>query len=167
MNALGTCARRFLAAHASMVLLPQFRARAYIEAIARYRGTWLTACPPCSPWSRRRPTALARSDLLVGRAGRHGLGAAHAGADRPVKAAFPGAPVTNGYGTTETGPVAFGPHPRGLPRPDLALGYPVEDVDVRLVDGDDRDADEGVLELRTPGAHAGLSQPARKDRRGA
>ena len=67
-----------------------------------------------------------------------------------IKAAFPGAPVTNGWGTTESGPVAFGPHPRGVPRPDLSLGHPVEGVDVRLVAGDDLDAEEGVLQVRTP-----------------
>ena len=44
MNALGT-AKTVLAAHASMVLLPQFRAPAYIEAIARYRGTWISGVP--------------------------------------------------------------------------------------------------------------------------
>jgi len=79
-----------------------------------------------------------------------------------VKAAFPGALVTNGYGTTETGPVAFGPHPRDLPRPDAALGYPAEGIDVRLVAGDNLDADEGVLHLRTPALMPGyLNLPHR------
>jgi acyl-CoA synthetase (AMP-forming)/AMP-acid ligase II len=55
---------------------------------------------------------------------------------------FPTAEVTNGYGTTEAGPCAFGVHPAGLPRPPLALGYPFPDIEWRLVDG--------VLELKTP-----------------
>ena len=74
-----------------------------------------------------------------------------------VREVFPRAALTNGYGTTETGPIAFGPHPRGVPRPDLSLGYPVDGVALRLVNGDDQNADEGVLELRTlalmPGYH--------------
>ena len=73
--------------------------------------------------------------------------------------------MTNGWGTTESGPVAFGPHPRGVPRPDLSLGHPVEGVDVRLVAGDDLDAEEGVLQMRTPVADARLSEPAAEDRR--
>ncbi len=45
MNALAL-AKLACAAHATIVLLPQFTARAYIEAIGRYRCTWLTAVPP-------------------------------------------------------------------------------------------------------------------------
>jgi acyl-CoA synthetase (AMP-forming)/AMP-acid ligase II len=67
-----------------------------------------------------------------------------------VKTLFPGAQVTNGYGTTEAGPVAFGLHPDGRPKPDIALGYPLPGIGLRLVHGDNLDADEGVLQLRTP-----------------
>ena len=41
-----------------------------------------------------------------------------------VRAAFPKAAISNGYGTTEAGPVVFGPHPDGLPQPELSTGYP-------------------------------------------
>ena len=58
--------------------------------------------------------------------------------------------VTNAYGTTEAGPVVFGPHPRGLPQPELSVGYPHPKVQLRLVDGDNRQADEGVLEMKCP-----------------
>ena len=45
MNALAL-SKLACAAHATIVLLPQFNARAYIEATERYRCTWLTAVPP-------------------------------------------------------------------------------------------------------------------------
>ena len=45
MNALAL-AKLACAAHATIVLLPQFYARAYIAAIGQYRCTWLTAVPP-------------------------------------------------------------------------------------------------------------------------
>ncbi|MGV8295156.1 AMP-binding protein, partial [Pseudomonas aeruginosa] len=45
MNALAL-AFLALACRATAVLLPQFDARLYIEAIARWRATWLTAVPP-------------------------------------------------------------------------------------------------------------------------
>src|SRR5207247_6030047 len=45
MNALAL-AKLACAAHATIVLLPQFMASAYIDAIRRHRCTWLTAVPP-------------------------------------------------------------------------------------------------------------------------
>src|SRR6202166_578611 len=47
MNALAL-AKLACAAHATVVLLPQFNARNYIAAIGQYRCTWLTAVPPMS-----------------------------------------------------------------------------------------------------------------------
>jgi long-chain acyl-CoA synthetase len=58
--------------------------------------------------------------------------------------------VTNAYGTTEAGPVVFGPHPKGLPQPEMSVGYPHPQVQLRLVDGDNRDAMQGVLEMKCP-----------------
>ena len=61
--------------------------------------------------------------------------------------AFPKAKVTNAYGTTEAGPVVFGPHPKGLPQPVSSVGYPHPLVQLRLVEGDNRNADQGGLEF--------------------
>ena len=47
----------------------------------------------------------------------------------------------------------FGSHPDGLHVPSLSLGYPQPHVDVRLVGGEN--ANEGVLEVRTPAAMSG------------
>lgn len=161
MNAL--CVTAFaLAGGASVVLLPRFSARAYVEAIGRHRCTWLTAVPTMMALAARETAALARTDLSS--VERVSMGSAPLGQaliDR-VRALFPGALMGNGYGTTETGPVAFGAHPRGLPRPDIALGYPADGVDMRLVDGANLDADEGVLHLRTPALMPGyLNLPAK------
>jgi acyl-CoA synthetase (AMP-forming)/AMP-acid ligase II len=150
MNGLGT-SKTVLAAHASMVLLPQFRAPAYIEAIARYRATWLSGVPTMLALIARETEALARCDLSS--VERIGIGSAPLAQPLidAVKHIFPGAAITNGYGTTESGPVCFAPrHPRGVPRPDIALGYPIDDVRLRLVKNGDRDADEGELEVWTP-----------------
>ena len=62
MNALAL-AKLACAAHATIVLLPQFSAPAYIEAIGRYRCTWLTAVPPMIAMMLRERAALARTDL--------------------------------------------------------------------------------------------------------
>jgi long-chain acyl-CoA synthetase len=67
-----------------------------------------------------------------------------------IHRALPKATVTNAYGTTEAGPVVFGPHPNGLQQPEMSVGYPHPQVQLRLVDGDNRDAEQGVLEMKCP-----------------
>jgi acyl-CoA synthetase (AMP-forming)/AMP-acid ligase II len=149
MNALAL-AKLACAAHATIVLLPQFSARAYIEAIGRYRCTFLTAVPPMIAMMLRETALLARTDLTCVEAVRMGSAPVSAGLMAALRAALPRATVTNAYGTTEAGPVVFGPHPHGLPQPELSVGTPHPLVSLRLVDGDNRDAAQGVLEMKCP-----------------
>jgi long-chain acyl-CoA synthetase len=138
------------AAHATNVLLPQFTARGYIEAIERYRTTWLTAVPPMIAMMLREKDLLARTDLASVAFIRMGSAPVSASLMESIHHALPQAAVTNAYGTTEAGPVVFGPHPQGLPQPDMSVGYPHPKVALRLVDGDNRDAKQGVLEMKCP-----------------
>src|SRR5207302_1722888 len=138
------------AAHATIVLLPQFTAPAYIEAIGRYRPTWLTAVPPMIAMMLREKELLGRADLSSVAFIRMGSAPVSASLMQQIHAALPQASVTNAYGTTEAGPVVFGPHPEGLPQPEMSVGYPHPKVELRLVEGDDRDADQGVLEMKCP-----------------
>src|SRR3954471_6789346 len=138
------------AAHATEVLLPQFTARAYIEAIERYRCTWLTAVPPMIAMMLREKDLLARTDLSSVEFIRLGSAPVSASLMQAMHQALPQASVTNAYGTTEGGPVVFGPHPRGIPQPEMSVGYPHPQVQVRLVDGDNRNAEQGVLEMKCP-----------------
>jgi long-chain acyl-CoA synthetase len=149
MNALAL-AKLACAAHATIVLLPQFTARAYIEAIGRYRCTWLTAVPPMIAMMLREQDALAGADLSSVELIRMGSAPVSQSLMQAIRTALPGASVTNAYGTTEAGPVVFGPHPKGLPQPDMSVGYPHPQVTLRLVDGDNRDAEQGMLEMRCP-----------------
>jgi acyl-CoA synthetase (AMP-forming)/AMP-acid ligase II len=149
MNALAL-AKLACAAHACIVLLPQFSARGYIEAIGRYRCTWLTAVPPMIAMMLRESALLARSDLSSVEFVRMGSAPVSASLMAALHAALPQAAVTNAYGTTEAGPVVFGPHPKGLPQPELSVGYPHPKVALRLVDGDNLDAEQGALEMKSP-----------------
>jgi long-chain acyl-CoA synthetase len=149
MNALGT-SKVVFAAHATVVLLPQFDARRYIQAIERFRVTFLTSVPTMLALVLRERDVLARTDLSSVRAVRMGSAPTTQQLIDAVKRAFPGAAVSYIYGTTEAGPVMFGPHPDGRLKPDLALGWPRPDVEVRLVSRDGRDADLGMLWIRTP-----------------
>ena len=149
MNALAL-ALLACAAHASIVLLPQFTARAYIDAIGRYHCTWLTAVPPMIAMMLREHDAMAHADLSSVEFVRMGSAPVSASLMAALREALPRAQLTNAYGTTEAGPVVFGPHPKGLPQPTLSVGYPHPKVSLRLVDGDNRDAEQGVLEMKCP-----------------
>jgi len=149
MNALAL-AKLACAAHATIVLLPQFSAPAYIAAIGKYRCTWLTAVPPMIAMMLRETATLKATDLSSVEFVRMGSAPVSAALMAALHEALPRAAVTNAYGTTEAGPVVFGPHPKGLPQPELSVGYPHPSVSLRLVDGNNRDAAQGVLEMKCP-----------------
>lgn len=144
-----------LACHAPSVLLPQFQAAAYIDAIGRYQCTWLTAVPPMIAMMLRERALLARTDLSSVRAVRMGSAPVSPALKAQIHQLLPNARVINAYGTTEGGPVVFGPHPDGLPTPAQSVGYPHPAVAVRLIDEQGQPSNEGVLELRSPGLMLG------------
>ncbi len=154
MNALAL-SKLACAAHATIVLLPQFNARAYIGATQRYRCTWLTAVPPMIAMMLREQELLARSDLSSVEFMRMGSAPVSASLMAAIRQALPQASVTNAYGTTEAGPVVFGLHPQGIPQPELSVGYPHRQVRLRLVDSENRDTDQGVLEMKCPAVMLG------------
>ncbi len=149
MNALAL-AKLACAARATIVLLPQFSARDYIAAIGQYRPTWLTAVPPMIAMMLRENDLLARTDLSSVKFLRMGSAPVSASLMAAIRRVLPKAAVTNAYGTTEAGPVVFGPHPQGLPQPELSVGFPHPKVQLRLVDGNNGKAAQGVLEMKCP-----------------
>jgi acyl-CoA synthetase (AMP-forming)/AMP-acid ligase II len=154
MNALAM-SKLACAAHATIVLLPQFTAPSYITAIERHRCTWLTAVPPMIAMMLRERELLTRTDLSSVEFLRMGSAPVSASLMAAIRQALPQAQVTNAYGTTEAGPVVFGAHPQGLPQPELSVGYPHPQVQLRLVDGGSRNADHGVLEMKCPAVMLG------------
>jgi long-chain acyl-CoA synthetase len=149
MNALAL-SKLACAAHSTIVLLPRFEAKPYIEAIGQYRPTWLTAVPPMIAMMLRERDTMATTDLSSVEFIRMGSAPVSEALMAATHKAFPKAKVTNAYGTTEAGPVVFGPHPKGLPQPEASVGYPHPQVQLRLVDGDNRNADQGPLEMKSP-----------------
>ena len=134
------------AGHATLVLLPQFTAASYIDAAEHYRCTWLTAVPPMIAMMLRETERMAKADLSSVEFVRMGSAPVSESLMSSLKRAIPRAAVTNAYGTTEGGPVVFGPHPKGLPQPELSVGYPHPQVQTRLVGG----GDDGELEMKSP-----------------
>ncbi len=153
MNAL--CTGLFaLSASASAVLMPEFDARHYLQAIERFGCTWITSVPTMLAMAFMEEDLLARLNLSSVSVVRMGSAPISPRLWQRVKEVFPGAGLMNGYGTTEAGPIVFGPR-KGQAPPDLSVGWVQPDVDVRLVDADGRDAEEGVLWHRTPATMTG------------
>jgi acyl-CoA synthetase (AMP-forming)/AMP-acid ligase II len=103
----------------------------------------------------REQDLLAHSDLSLVAAVRMGSAPVSSGLLQAARQVFPQAVITNAYGTTEAGPIVFAPHPDGRNTPDLALGVAHPRVALRLVDGADRDAEEGILQMRCPALMSG------------
>ena len=149
MNGLAM-AQLTLASGGLLVLLPGFTARSYIEAAAEWGTTALTSVPPMIAMMLQEPALLASKDLSGVRSIRMGSAPITQSLIDRVRRVFPRAAISNGYGTTEAGPVVFAPHPDGRPTPDTSLGVGHPAVDLRLMRDGGAVTDEGVLEMRCP-----------------
>jgi acyl-CoA synthetase (AMP-forming)/AMP-acid ligase II len=154
MNALGITHGNLVTGNCT-VLLPSFDVAAYIEAIARYRVTMLPAITPMIAMMLQRPDLLKDADLSSVRLLRMGSAPVSQKLLDEAQALFPDADVANVYGTTEAGPIAFGPHPQGIAKPRMSVGCPAAGVEMRLVGADGTTGDEGVLEIRCPALMTG------------
>jgi long-chain acyl-CoA synthetase len=136
-----------------IVLMERFQPAAFVESIGRFGVTKVHTVP----------TMMARilaQDGLVAKADQSSVVEVHMGSApvshrlfEDVRRAFPKANLRISYGVTEAGPMQFGDHPGGLPRPPLSIGYPLADVQLRLHEGPH--PDEGVLHVRSPGVMTG------------
>jgi long-chain acyl-CoA synthetase len=149
MNGLFS-AKLVLSNGATLVMMPRFDARGYIDAIHRHRCTWLTSVPTMLAMVAREHEALAAADLSCVRYASMASAPVTEKLIADVQRVFPTATVTLGYGTTEAGPAVFMAHPSGKARPALSLGYPIADIEIRLVTRESQDADLGILHLKTP-----------------
>lgn len=137
----------------TVVLLCRFTARDYLETAARLKCNLLTSVPTMLALAMRETEVLERVDLSHVEIVTTGSAPSTEAMFDDVMRAFPNARLMNGWGTTESSPVAFGAHPDGKPRPKMSLGYPMAEAEWRLEDGPHEN--EGVLWVRnralTPG----------------
>ncbi|RKS89288.1 class I adenylate-forming enzyme family protein [Sphingosinicella microcystinivorans] len=131
--------------------LPGFDPRGFLELAAQERCTMLSGIPTMFAMMARESDLIERLDFSSVKSVLIGSAPLTQPLIVRVKDIFPHAEVRNSYGTTECGPAMFGPHPGGLPRPPLALGFPYPDVEWRLEDGSES---EGRLVTRTPAVFA-------------
>lgn len=157
MNALAL-ALLTLASHVTTILLPLFDARRYLQAVARYRCSWLTAVPPMLAMMLREKDLLASCDLSCVRVIRMGSAPVSDSLYQALRHWLPQARIINAYGTTEGGPVVFAPHPQNITTPVGSSGYAHPDVSLRLRNNTGDTSDEGVLEIKSPALMLGYHQ---------
>lgn len=139
-----------------VVLLPQFSAGEYLDAITKHRVTMCSGVPTMyalvTAELQKTPNQHDLSSVqrvLIGSAP-----LTEALFD-DVQALFPEALVTNGYGTTEA-VLEFGPHPEDLPRPKISLGYEHSSVQLKLIDPDTgAESNRGELWVKSKGVMLG------------
>lgn len=142
----------------TVVLMPKFDARAYIEAINRYRVTVVSGVPTMLAMMLQQRDLLAGRDYSFVRLATLGGAPASDELIDQVAELFPNAKINLIFGITETSAALFGRHPEGATRPRHSVGYPIAGNEFRLAGGDKPDF--GTLHVRGPGMMSGyLNNP--------
>ncbi|HET6221698.1 MAG TPA: class I adenylate-forming enzyme family protein [Dongiaceae bacterium] len=136
----------------TIVLMTAFTAPGYIRAIDRLRVDMVTSVPTMLALVMRETEELAKADLGCVSTAVTGSAPSTAEFFEQMHRLFPNAETANSWGTTESGPLGFGPHPDGIAKPLGALGYPRKGIEVKFVGGDEN---QGVLHIRTPALMTG------------
>jgi acyl-CoA synthetase (AMP-forming)/AMP-acid ligase II len=141
----------------TIVLMTGFNARGYIRAIDRYHVAMITSVPTMLALVLRETEAHAKADFSSVAIVVTGSAPSTPEFFGQLHKTFPKAEVFNSWGTTESGPLGFGPHPDGIPPPMGTLGYPRPGIAIKLVGGDEQ---QGVLHIKTPALMSGyLNRP--------
>lgn len=137
----------------TVVMMQSFDAAAAIEAIDEHSVTYLTGVPAIYHYLVEAEDALAAHDVSSVEVGSIGSDVVPSSLYDEFEATF-GAPLTEGYGLTEGGPMIT-MTPRWGPKKRESAGIPLPEVDARIVDsetGEELPAGEtGELVVASPG----------------
>ena len=137
----------------TIVLMTGLHGQGYIRAIDRLRVDMVTSVPTMLALVMRETDELAKADLGCVTTAVTGSAPSTAEFFEQMHRLFPNAETANSWGTTESGPIGFGPHPEGIAKPPGALGYPRKGIEVKFVRR--RSPNQGVLHIRTPALMTG------------
>jgi long-chain acyl-CoA synthetase len=148
-NALRGTVKPMLYAGGSFVLMPGYEPRAYLDALAKYKCTYSRGVAAVFTMFLQHRDYLRTLDLSALRSMTIGSAVVTPELMDAVERALPQVKVSESYGLTEGGsplraPVDGRPVPRGSP------GVPAPEIELRLVDAQGNDADEGELLIRCP-----------------
>jgi acyl-CoA synthetase (AMP-forming)/AMP-acid ligase II len=142
MNGLSTIQGTF-AAHSTVIMLPEFNAKLYLKLIDKYKVNTLYAVTPMIAMLINEKPLIDQIDLSCVRVIFMASAPLSKNLLDNIQRYFPTAWLSNSYGLTEAGPRVFGPHPdKTIVKPILSVGYPVPQIQIRLVDG--------VLQVKSP-----------------
>ena len=154
-NAMAGAVKPRLASGGSLVLMPDFSARPFLDAIARYRVTHISGVPTVFTLLLEERDLLETLDLSSLQLAVVGSAPVHEELEAAMAEKL-GVPVLQSYGLTEGGPVMLGPPPDGRPVPRGSAGAAWPEGEVKLVAADGAESDtEGELWVRNPGVAPG------------
>jgi long-chain acyl-CoA synthetase len=149
-NAMRGTIKPMLYAGASVVLMPGFEPRAYLQAIARHRCTSAFGVPAMFSMLLREEALLRENDFSCLRTVSMGSAPVPLELVEKVERAFPNAKVKESYGLTEGGG-PLRPPLDGRPVPRGSCGVAAPETELKLTDAEGReDARYGELWIRCP-----------------
>lgn len=141
MNGLSTI-QSAIAGHATTILLEEFNAKFYVDVLEKIKVNTIYAVTPMLAMILQEEK-IYNLDLSHIRVIYMASSPLSEKLLNDLKIVFPNAYFYNSYGTTETGPRIFGQHPnKDIPRPPMSVGYPREEISIRLIDG--------ILQIKSP-----------------
>ena len=154
-NAMAGAIKPMLHAGGSVVILPDFEARRFLETLAEYRCTKAGAVPTVYTKLLQQHDLIERLDFSALNGLTVGSATVQAELVEQIRAAF-GCPVAETYGLTEGGPVMIGGPLDGRTVPHGSCGVAWPEGEVKLVgtDGAEHPSD-GELWVKNPGVTPG------------
>ncbi|HET9815157.1 MAG TPA: class I adenylate-forming enzyme family protein, partial [Xanthobacteraceae bacterium] len=159
-NALRGTVKPMLYAGGSFVLMPAYEPRAYLDALAKYRCTYSRGVAAVFTMFLEHRDYLRTLDLSALRELTIGSAVVTPELMEAVEHALPHVKVSESYGLTEGGsplraPIDGRAVPRGSP------GIPAPEIELRLVDAEGNDAEEGELWIDPPMCAAAITTSRR------
>jgi long-chain acyl-CoA synthetase len=154
-NAMAGAVKPALSQGGSVVILPNFEPRRFLEVLSSYRCTKAGGVPAVFTLLLQQRDLIRTLDFSALQALTIGSAPTPKELQDAVEAAF-GVPVVESYGLTEGGPVMVGPPLDGRPIPHGSCGVAWPEGEVKLVDADGREHPSyGELWVRNPGVTPG------------
>jgi long-chain acyl-CoA synthetase len=150
-----------LAGYGTTILMPKFESKQFVISIRKYRVNYISSVPTMIASMMNETELLGQLDLSSLAVISTASAPLSPTLVEKIKATLPWVKIRNNYGTTELGPGLFGGHPLWsqdrpdeLAIPELSVGYPIEGIECRLING--------VLQIKSPAMMANYTNAENK-----